>query len=66
MCESEDIERVHRQTNDEIRCTLAALSDHASAMGDKELEDLIIQLREILAKRFLVNGIADWQREGDG
>ena len=63
MCESEEIRRIHRETNDEIRCTLNALSEHAEAVDDQELESLTVHLREVLAKRFLINGNADWQRE---
>ena len=61
MCELEEICRIHRETNAEIRCILNELDTRVA--GDEKLEALIIRLREILAKRFLINGIADWQRE---
>jgi hypothetical protein len=63
VCDPEEIRRMHRQTNDEIRYTLAALNGYAEARDDKELETLVMDLRQVLAKRFLINGIADWQRE---
>jgi hypothetical protein len=61
MCESEEIYRIHCETNAELRRILAELGDHIA--GDEKAEGLVIRLREILSKRFLVNGIADWQRE---
>ena len=61
-CEPEEISRIHRETNAEIRRILAELDDRIA--GDEELEALVIRLREVLGKRFLLNGIADWQREG--
>jgi len=64
VCDPEEIRRIHGQTNDEIRCILNSLSEHSAAVNDEELETLIIRLREVLGKRFLINGIADWQSEG--
>ena len=63
MCDSEEIRRIHGQTNEEIRCVLNSLSEHAAAVNDEELEALTIRLREVLGKRFLINGIVDWQSE---
>ena len=65
MCESEEIRHIHKQTNDEICDILAALTGHAGATSDKDLEALVENLRQVLTKRFLINGIADWQREGE-
>ena len=59
--ESEEIYRIHRETNAEIRNILTKLD--ACVAGNEELEALIIRLREVLSQRFLINGIADWQRE---
>ena len=58
--ENEEIHRIHCETNAEIRSILAQVDDHIA--GDEELEALVIRLREVLSKRFLLNGIADWQR----
>jgi hypothetical protein len=63
MCNPKEIRRVHRQTNDEIRRALNSLSEHAAATNDQVLDTLTVNLREVLAKRFLINGIADWQRD---
>jgi len=59
-CEPEEICRIHQETNAEIRSILAQLGDHIA--GDEKAESLIIHLREVLSKRFLLNGIADYQR----
>lgn len=59
--EPEEIYRIHCKTNAEIRRILAELDDHIA--GDKKAEALVIRLREMLSQRFLLNGIADWQRE---
>ena len=58
--ENEEICRIHRETNAEIRRILAELDEHIA--GDEKLQALMIRLREVLSKRFLINGIADWQR----
>ena len=58
--ENEEIHRIHCETDAEIRSLLAELDDHIA--GDKEAEALIIRLREVLSKRFLLNGVADYQR----
>jgi len=58
--ENEEIHRIHCETDAEIRRLLAELDDHIA--GDEEAQALIIRLREVLSKRFLVNGVADYQR----
>jgi len=58
--ENEEIHRIHCETDAEIRSILAELDDHISS--DKKAEALMIRLREVLSKRFLVNGVADYQR----
>jgi len=59
-----DILRIHAETNTEIVCTLDALNERIEALGtDAQLDALMCRLREVLAKRFLLNGITDWQRE---
>lgn len=58
--EPEEIHQIHCDTNAEIRRILAELDAHIA--GDQELEALLIRLREVLSKRFLINGIADWQQ----
>ena len=58
--EPEEIYQIHCATNAEIRSILAKLDDHIA--GDEEAQALIIRLREVLSKRFLVNGVADYQR----
>jgi len=58
--ESDEIHQIHCDTNAEIRSILTELGDHIA--GDEKAEALIICLREVLSKRFLVNGIADFQQ----
>ena len=58
--ENEEIHRIHCETDAEIRQILAKLDDHIA--GDEEVQALIIRLREVLSKRFLLNGVADYQR----
>ena len=58
--ESEEIHRIHCETDAEIRRLLAELDDHIA--GDEKAGALMIRLREVLSKRFLVNGVADYQR----
>ena len=57
---SEEIYQIHYTTNAEIRSILAELDDHIA--GDEKAGALMIRLREVLSKRFLVNGVADYQR----
>jgi len=58
--ESEEIYRIHCETNAEIRQILAEVDNLIA--GNEELEALVIRLREVLSKRFLLNGVADYQR----
>ena len=58
--EPEEIHRIHCETDAKICSILAQLDDHIA--GDEEVQVLIIRLREVLSKRFLVNGVADYQR----
>jgi len=58
--EPEEIHRIHCETDAEIRRLLAELDDHIA--GDEKAGALMIRLREVLSKRFLVNGVADYQR----
>jgi len=58
--EPEEIYQIHCATNAEIRSILAELGDHIA--GDEKAEALMIRLREVLSKRFLLNGVADMQR----
>ena len=58
--ENEEIHRIHCETDAEIRRLLAELDDHIA--GDEEAQALVIRLREVLSKRFLLNGVADYQR----
>ena len=58
--EPEEIHRIHCETDAEIRRLLAELDDHIA--GDEKTGALMIRLREVLSKRFLVNGVADYQR----
>ena len=57
--EAEEIYRIHCETNAEIRQILAEVDNLIA--GNEELEALVIRLREVLSKRFLVNGAADYQ-----
>jgi len=58
--ENEEIHRIHCETNAEIRQILAEVDNLIA--GNEELEALVIRLREVLSKRFLLNGVADYQR----
>jgi len=57
--EPDEIHQIHCDTNAEIRSILAELDDHTA--GDKKAEALLIRLRSVLSRRFLVNGVADMQ-----
>lgn len=56
MTTDAEVLRIHQETNAEIVRLLNALNEHIA-----QLDDLVRRLREVLAKRFLLDGVADWR-----
>lgn len=62
MYTDDELTEIRHAAHVETQRLLGEMNERIRALGDAPLAALMEQLREILAKDFLVNGIEDWQR----